>query len=301
VSWVKSDDRLDDTKKIKRAWRKHRATVGLHAMSKTYSARHETDGLIDLDWIEEKLPDDAEREQVLEVMLAERLYEELPARTTKRITVRGLRITYGPLDEVAYIVHDYLEFNEAKCEAEERRRKEAERKAAARARKGSGGPAVSAERPGGQPPDGARTDAGLRDVSALSRPDPTRPDPTRPDPTRPLTPPNPPKSGGRKRDRDRWESEVAAWVLANPVTEELESRWSAVADELRDAVDSSTFDIWLAGLHLHLDGEQMVLGAKPGQVIWITDRFGKLLADVAEKPVRVIPCECQRQPVGAEA
>jgi hypothetical protein len=205
VSWVKSDDRLDDTKKIKRAWRKHRATVGLHAMSKTYSARHETDGLVDLDWIEEKLPDDEERAEVLAVMLAEVLYEELPAGETKRISVRGMRITYGPCAEVSYIVHDYLEFNEAKCEAEERRRKEAERKAAARARKSSGQAAVSAERPGGQLPDGARTDAGLRDVSALSRPDPTRPDPT-------TLPPSPPKSGGRKRDRDRYEDQLRSWV-----------------------------------------------------------------------------------------
>jgi hypothetical protein len=282
VSWVKSDDRLDDTKKIKRAWRKHRATVGLHAMSKTYSARHETDGLIDLDWIEEKLPDDDERAEVLAVMLAERLYEELPSGETKRITVRGMRITYGPHDETSYIVHDYLEFNEAKCEAEDRRRKEAERKAAARARKSGGSPP-------GQPSDNSGTDAGLQEVSALSRPDPTRPDPTRP-----LMPPNPPPSGGRKRDRDRWESELASWLAANPVTDELAERWADVVAELREAVDESTFKIHLSALHLHLDGEEMVVGAQRSAKSWIRDRFGRVLDSCAGKPVQLVPCDCQK-------
>lgn len=206
MSWVKSDDRLDDTKKIKRAWRKHRATVGLHAMSKTYSARHETDGLIDLDWIEEKLPDDAERNEVLAVMLVETLYEELPAGETKRISVRGMRITYGPCVEVSYIVHDYLEFNEAKCEAEDRRAKDAQRKAEAREARRNGQGKASAQSPTDVPADNSGTAAGLQEVSALSRPDPTRPDPTNS-----TMPPNPP-SGGRKRDRDRYEQQLQGWV-----------------------------------------------------------------------------------------
>jgi hypothetical protein len=208
MSWVKTDDRYDDTKKIKRAWRRHPRAVGLHAMSKSYSARHETDGLIDLDWLEDKLPDDAERAEVIKVMTDVGLYELLPAGESKRVRVRDVTVRFGPLDEDAYIVHDYLEFNEARCEAEARRAREAKRKADARARRGSGQSDLSVERPGGQTPDSAATPAGLHEVSALSRPDPTRPDPT---PTRSTLPPRPPK-GGRKRDHDLYDQQIRAWV-----------------------------------------------------------------------------------------
>jgi hypothetical protein len=132
VAWVKNDDRMDDTPKVKRAWREERASIGLWAMAKTCTARHEDDGLVRLEWVEEKLPDVDERERVLRVLCERELFELLPAGETRATRVREVRVKYGPLDEDAYIVHDYLEFNEARQEAEERRAKEAKRKAEAR-------------------------------------------------------------------------------------------------------------------------------------------------------------------------
>jgi hypothetical protein len=154
VSWVKDDDRMDDTPKIKRAWREERASVGLWAMAKTCAARHESDGLVRLEWVEEKLPDVEERERVLHALCRRELFELLPAGETRTTRVREVRIKYGPLDEDAYIVHDYLEFNEAHQEAEERRAKEAKRKADAReAARLAHERADAARSPAGQPQD----------------------------------------------------------------------------------------------------------------------------------------------------
>jgi hypothetical protein len=169
MAWVKSDDRTDDTRKVKRAWKQDRATIGLWYMAKTCSARHESDGLVPLEWVEDKLPDEEERERVLCAMCERDLFERLPAGETRTLRIRDMRVKYGPLDEDAFIVHDYLEFNEARQEAEERRSKEAKRKADAReqarlaalAKTAAGVPGSSEECPPGQPLDKAGSPANV--------------------------------------------------------------------------------------------------------------------------------------------
>jgi hypothetical protein len=91
VAWARFDDRYDDNRKVKRAWRANRGSVGLHAMAITYSARHETDGLIDVEWLIEKLPAAKEREKMIAALVDAGLFE--------------------PVDGEVFRVHDYLEFN----------------------------------------------------------------------------------------------------------------------------------------------------------------------------------------------
>lgn len=91
------DDRYDDTRKIKRAWKAHPRAVGLHAMSISYCNRHATDGEVDMEWLEEKLPDSLERREVLRVMVDLGLYH--PTR-----------------DGDAFLVHDFLDHNRSKDE-----------------------------------------------------------------------------------------------------------------------------------------------------------------------------------------
>jgi hypothetical protein len=188
MAWVKSDDRMDDTPKVKRAWRRNRATIGLWYMAKTYSARHESDGLVPLEWFEDKLPDSAEREEVLSVMLDVGLIEKLSAGDRKRVKISRVKrgktvevvVTYGPVGEESYIVHDYLEFNEARVEAEGRRCADAERKTKIRGKEPdispSGDDDPSAGNPNGVRVESSGTPRGIRTVS--TSPDPTRPDPT---------------------------------------------------------------------------------------------------------------------------
>lgn len=111
MSWARFDDRYDDHPKVKRAWRRHPAAVGLHAMAITYSTRHLTDGLIGIEWLEEKLPRRVEREKCLVALIGSGLLERV--------------------DDHTFRVHDFLEYNESRAEREAARAEERERKRAA--------------------------------------------------------------------------------------------------------------------------------------------------------------------------
>lgn len=108
MTWAKFDDRYDDNRKVKKAWRLEPAAVGLHAMAITYSSRHETDGWVDLDWIIEKLPHAKLRERVVTLLVEEGLLDTP--------------------DGEHFQVHDYLDFNPSSESLNEKRRRDAERK-----------------------------------------------------------------------------------------------------------------------------------------------------------------------------
>lgn len=154
MSWAKFDDLYDDGKKIKRAWRANRATVGLHAMAITYSARHELDGVIDIEWITDKLPAKGERDKALGALVDAGLFEIV--------------------DDAHFLVHDFLDYNPSRAQQNEKRARDAERKARGR-------DTQSAQRPTGVRADTTRTPRGVQAESG-------GPDPTRPDHTTPLTP-----------------------------------------------------------------------------------------------------------------
>lgn len=68
--------------------------------------------------------------------------------------------------------------------------------------------------------------------------------------------------------------------------------WAPVEDELRRAVGPETFAIWLADVHPHrrVNGE-WVLACRPEARGWIRDRFGRLIASCAGRPVVFVNCE----------
>ena len=107
VSWARFDDRYHDNRKVKRAWRRHPRAVGLHAMAVTYCAMHETDGVVDAEWLEEKLPSKSERDKVLNALTSVGLFEELEAGDFR--------------------VHDFLEYNHSREEADAQRQQKATR------------------------------------------------------------------------------------------------------------------------------------------------------------------------------
>jgi hypothetical protein len=109
MTWAKFDDRYDDNRKVKKAWRLDPASVGLHAMAITYSSRHETDGIVDLDWLTEKLPVARARVKTIAALVECELFE--------------------PIDGDRFRVHDYLKFNPSIEQLSAKRRKDSERKA----------------------------------------------------------------------------------------------------------------------------------------------------------------------------
>jgi hypothetical protein len=77
-------------------------------MSITYTTRHQLDGRVPADWLEEMIPRRADREKTLQALVENRLFDEL--------------------DDGDYAVHDYLDWN---ASAESRRTRSEAAKAAA--------------------------------------------------------------------------------------------------------------------------------------------------------------------------
>jgi hypothetical protein len=170
VSWARFDDRFDDHRKVKRAWRSHPRAVGLYVMAVTYCSRHETDGVVDAEWLHEKLPHGTDFADVTGALVDAGLLER-----------RG---------DDEFEVHDYLDYNPSRADADAKRAKD-------RARKASGGRSGPARNrapapvtPGGVAADSARNphapeaDADRSDAES-GTPDPSRPGPTRPSPAPP--------------------------------------------------------------------------------------------------------------------
>lgn len=153
MSWAKLDDQFHAHRKAKKAWRGHPRALGLHLLAISYCAGHLTDGFVDDEFVEEKLPAPRER-----------------AAVTSALEDAGLWAREGE----GWRINDWLDFNPSRDEVLDRRRRDAERKK----RKES-------ERT----PRGVQTESAAtpNDPSrARAFPDPTRPDPT-------PFPPSPPR------------------------------------------------------------------------------------------------------------
>ena len=102
MPYARLDDRWDDHTKIRRAWRREPAAVALHAMAICYCNRHNNDGRLEADWLEEKL-------------------DLLPVKPAQRdhilATLLDLRLLERDGDE-HFRVHDYLDWNRSKAQRE---------------------------------------------------------------------------------------------------------------------------------------------------------------------------------------
>jgi hypothetical protein len=105
-------------------------------------------------------------------------------------------------------------------------------------------------------------------------------------------PPEPPR-GGRRRDRQRFEEELAAW---SPHPAELDDQVAPAFERVRavvvEKIARPTTRAWLAELHPHEhNGRGLVLGAPADKREWIVGRFGALLEQAAGGSVVIVPCE----------
>lgn len=176
--WARFDDRFHENRKIKRLWRRCPAALGLHVMAITYCAGHLTDGMVDEDFVEEKMPVKRARDKAVATLVEVGLW----------------------LPEVdGWQIKDFAEFNETRADIEARR--------AAKSEAGKKGAAKRWSKDSNMAPAIALATSS----QAASLPtDAPEPDPTR---TGPLTtpPPTPPK-GGRQRDRDLFDQQMTAWA-----------------------------------------------------------------------------------------
>jgi hypothetical protein len=281
VSWARFDDGYDDSAKVRRALREGimgLAAVGLHVLSVTQSARRETDGLVDVDWLDATLHrlSARDRARLIELATSVGFLEDLPTgETTHGTDTKGCTVEIGPRDEPAYVVHDYLDFNDSSAYLAERRRKDAQRKA-------GGIPKDSAPTPRGLRLESERSPQGFRGSRARV-PDPTRPDQSPPDPPR----------GGRQRDRDRFAAETAAWVAEHaphPDSEPVE--WDGAMGRLREAISDAKFEMYLGGLHPHgrLPDGRFALGAPKVSGGWAAGRFKDAIEAAVGEKIMIVEC-----------
>lgn len=152
MSWAKLDDQFHGHRKAMKAWRGHPRALGLHMLAMSYCAGHLTDGFVDDEFTEEKIPNARERHQATDALVAADLWAR---------------------EDDGWRINDWLDYNPSRADTLEKRQKEADRKARGRA--------TQAKRPPNVHPDtgepSARTKRAVRadgfDPSA--GPDPTRP------------------------------------------------------------------------------------------------------------------------------
>lgn len=140
MTWAKIDDQFHSHPKIRRAW-KCRPALGLHVLALSYCADQLTDGIVDLAFVEERLPAKRERNSVISALTSAGLWREHPD---------------------GFEINDYLDYNPSRDGVLARRADDVRRKADARA-----------SRAAELPPDSSQLPDGFRAGSAL--PDPTRP------------------------------------------------------------------------------------------------------------------------------
>jgi hypothetical protein len=182
MSWGKIDDQFHAHRKAKKAWKADRGSLGLHLLAISYCAGHLTDGLVDHEFVEEKLP--VARDRV---------------RATKALVDAGLWVPEG--DD--WRINDWLEYNPSRAEVVAKRERDSARK--------KRGVRVESERnPDGIHADSAGSPNGVHTASRAGAPGrgPAVPDPTHP--TAPLPP-----TGGRTRDRISYEGKLAEFSAAH--------------------------------------------------------------------------------------
>lgn len=114
MTYARLDDFLDGHPKVRRVGFE---AFGVWCAAIVHSSKYLTDGRIDREWFEEKLPQPKRRQQILTALVENNMLEK---------------------NGVGYVIHDYLEHNPSRVEVEERRRKAAAKKAGQRLSPGDG-------------------------------------------------------------------------------------------------------------------------------------------------------------------
>lgn len=108
MAWVKIDDQLHAHPKVRRAWRASPRALGLHLLALSYCGQYLSDGFVDEDFVEERLPRRAERADALKALVDAGLWD---------------------VADGGWQIHDFLEYNRSRAETEETRAWDNKRKA----------------------------------------------------------------------------------------------------------------------------------------------------------------------------
>jgi hypothetical protein len=117
MPWTRFDDAMGEHRKVRRALVAGGVgTFGLHAMGLLHASRYLTDGYV-------------EQEFVTETFALAHTKRNECARVLQALEQNGLWL---PTGDGGWTIHDYLDHNPSRAEIEEKRRRDAERKASGR-------------------------------------------------------------------------------------------------------------------------------------------------------------------------
>lgn len=107
MTWAKLDDNFHSHPKIREAFRRDPASIGLHAMAISWTSAYEADGRVPTWFIEGVIADESQRHSALDALVSEGLWKR---------------------NGEGFVIHDYLDFNPSRAELRAKRDKDADRK-----------------------------------------------------------------------------------------------------------------------------------------------------------------------------
>lgn len=175
MSWARLDDLYDDHPKVMAVMHDCPTAAALHPQAITASARRESDGLVDPFWLIARVPDKKRRAEALTALVRERLFDEIPAGEQLSLSDdKGFGVTVGPFNEPRHVVHDFLDYNPSSAQLQDRRQKDAERKAKGRRADSEGSPAGHGADSAGSPAYAGTGGSAGADPQPLPVPVPSR-------------------------------------------------------------------------------------------------------------------------------
>jgi hypothetical protein len=97
MTWVRLDDAIWRNRKIRKAWKEPRA-VGLYILAIAVANDEANDGWVDPDWVEMMIPNKAERNRVVDLLVSLGMWSE-----------------FGD----GWQIHDYLDYQPSSAKVEE--------------------------------------------------------------------------------------------------------------------------------------------------------------------------------------
>jgi hypothetical protein len=107
MTWAKLDDSFHSHPKVRGAWYRCPAAIGLHVIGITYAADHETDGIVPLWFVAGLFQKPREMESAVDTLTELGMWER---------------------EADDFVIHDFLDYHPSKAEKAEKRAEEAGRK-----------------------------------------------------------------------------------------------------------------------------------------------------------------------------
>lgn len=107
MTWAKLDDSFHSHPKVRAAWYRCPASIGLHVLGITYSADHESDGVVPGWFVAGAFAKPKELQEAVSALIDMGIWER---------------------HDEDFLIHDFLDYHPSKADLDKKRERDAERK-----------------------------------------------------------------------------------------------------------------------------------------------------------------------------